>query len=87
MSDRIGPMCARGRHQMCGGANCWCSCHPGTPEERANAAQEHITAFLQELEEVMTSTGYHDGHQLTQVGRCVYCDCGYRYQGSLVPRR
>lgn len=25
----------------------------------------------------------HEGHTLSKVGRCVYCSCGYRYQGSL----
>lgn len=49
-----------------------------TPAQRA-AAQ----AFLGELVEVAGSVGRHEGHTLERVGRCVYCSCGYRYQGIL----
>lgn len=77
----IGPMCERERHQICGGHHCTCDCHPGTPEEREKAADAAVADFLGELVEVTESTGRHEGHSLSQVGRCVYCTCGFRYQG------
>lgn len=76
-------MCREDRHRACGGHGCSCTCHPGTPEERAAKADAVAGDWLTELGEVMGSTGRHEGHTLSQVGRCVYCSCGYRYQGSL----
>lgn len=33
--------------------------------------------------EVSGSCGRHEGHTLSRAGRCVYCSCGFRYQGVL----
>lgn len=49
-----------------------------TPEQIAA-----VEAFFGELVEVIGSVGRHEGHSLSKVGRCVYCSCGYRYQGTL----
>ena len=43
--------------------------------------EKAIASFLEELVEVVESHGRHEGHTLEQVGRCVYCSCGFRYQG------
>ena len=54
--------------------------------ERPAPTPEMIAAverFLTDLEECMGSVGRHEGHTLSKVGRCVYCSCGLRYQGSL----
>jgi hypothetical protein len=76
-------MCRREQHSLCGGYQCTCTCHPGTPEQRAAEADAAVKDWLAELREVTSGTGRHEGHALRQVGRCVYCSCGYRYQGSL----
>lgn len=39
-----------------------------------------IRDWLNELIEVMEHRGRHDGHATKQVGRCVICSCGFRYQ-------
>ena len=44
---------------------------------------EAVRAFLADLEDMISGKGAHEGHQLKQVGRCVYCSCGGRYQGTL----
>ena len=75
--------CQRGRHAICGGASCSCSCHPGTLEERRADAEKAIESFLGDLEQLIGSCGKHEGHQLSKSGRCVFCSCGARYQGSL----
>ncbi len=46
-----------------------------TPEQ-AEAAKR----FLADLMEMVESKGKHEGHRLEQIGRCVYCSCGGRYQ-------
>jgi hypothetical protein len=51
-----------------------------TPEQA-----EAIERFLTDLHEMAEGTGKHEGHKLQQVGRCVYCSCGARYQGT-IPR-
>lgn len=79
--------CRTGRHKMCGGYRCTCECHPGTPEERAAQTDEAIEKWLAEFGEVIESSGRHEGHSLRQVGHCVYCTCGYRYQGKLPDTR
>jgi hypothetical protein len=71
------------RHSLCGGYRCPCSCHPGTPEQRAAENDAAVSDWLAELAEVTESRDRHAGHTLRQVGRCVYCSCGYRYQGTL----
>ena len=48
------------------------------PEDKAA-----IMAYLAELKDVIEHKDKHEGHALKQVGRCVYCSCGFRYQGSL----
>ena len=53
-----------------------------TPEQ-----EQAVKDWLAELGEVCEGTGRHEGHTLEQVGRCVYCSCGYRYQGSLPAKR
>jgi hypothetical protein len=42
-----------------------------------------VESWLTDLMEMTESSGKHEGHTLRQVGRCVYCSCGSRYQGSL----
>lgn len=42
-----------------------------------------IEDFFADLEEMVNSTGEHEGHSLEQVGRCVYCSCGKRFQGRI----
>ena len=49
-----------------------------TPEQVAA-----VEKWLEELNDVLESRGAHAGHTLQQVGRCVYCSCGYRFQGRL----
>ncbi len=77
--------CRTGRHRICGGFRCSCSCHPGTPEQRETAGRKAAADALNELVEVTESRGRHEGHTLRQAGRCVCCSCGYRYQGR-IPR-
>lgn len=81
--SEVKAMCRSDRHRLCGGHGCWCSCHPGTPEERAAQADAAVRDWAAELGEVIGTTGRHEGHTLSQAGRCVYCSCGYRYQGKL----
>lgn len=40
-----------------------------------------IEEWAQRMADLMNSTGVHEGHELEQVGRCVYCSCGQRVQG------
>ena len=54
----------------------------GKPE-MTPAQVKAIEAFLTELDDVFEHKGKHEGHTLSQVGRCVYCSCGFRYQGRL----
>ena len=42
-----------------------------------------VSEFFEILEEVCGSVGRHEGHSLSKAGRCVYCSCGFRYQGTL----
>ena len=44
---------------------------------------EAVEAWLADLEDLIGSKGKHQGHTLKQVGRCVYCSCGTRYQGTI----
>lgn len=37
-----------------------------------------VIAFLEELAEMAEGTGRHEGHTLSQAGRCAYCSCGKR---------
>jgi len=53
-----------------------------TPEQA-----ETVNKFIQDLNEMVQSRGRHEGHVLRQVGRCVYCSCGSRYQGTLRERK
>jgi hypothetical protein len=48
--------------------------------EQVKAVEED---WLADVEEMFDSTGRHEGHVLSQVGRCVYCSCGKRVQGTL----
>ena len=48
---------------------------------------EQIEAWLQDLNDMAKGTGAHEGHTLRQVGRCVYCSCGSRYQGTIPKER
>jgi hypothetical protein len=52
---------------------------PMTPEQ----VEAAVTKFFTELQDVAESKGEHEGHTLKQVGRCVYCSCGFRFQGTL----
>jgi hypothetical protein len=52
------------------------------PQMTAEQA-EAVIKFLTEMEDVIEHKGKHEGHTLSQVGRCVYCSCGFRYQGRL----
>jgi hypothetical protein len=83
MTTEASPVCRDGHHRICGGHGCECTCHPGTVAERAAKADAAVADWLTELNEVVGSTGRHEGHTLRQVGRCVYCSCGCRYQGTL----
>ena len=49
-----------------------------TPEQA-----EALRAWLSDLQDFIESKGKHEGHTLRQVGRCVYCSCGARYQGTI----
>jgi hypothetical protein len=49
-----------------------------TPEQAAAIEQ-----WMADLIDMQNGTGKHEGHALSQVGRCVYCTCGSRYQGTL----
>lgn len=53
-----------------------------TSEDRA-AIREALQKIVDNANEIATSTGGHAGHTPRQVGRCVYCTCGDRYQGWL----
>lgn len=44
---------------------------------------EGIRAWLNDLDDMINSSGAHEGHTLNQVGRCVYCSCGKRFQGRI----
>jgi hypothetical protein len=48
---------------------------------------EAMATYMQGLRDMAESTGAHEGHTLTQVGRCVYCSCGSRYQGTIPKER
>ena len=57
-----------------------------SPRERPARTPEQMAAierFLTDIEECWGSVGRHEGHTLSKIGRCVYCSCGLRYQGSL----
>jgi len=49
-----------------------------TPEQ-----DQAVADFLQDLYDATEGKGAHEGHTLEQVGRCVYCSCGLRWQGTL----
>jgi hypothetical protein len=49
------------------------------PEEHARAAKDFLSAYV----EFAGSVGRHEGHVLSKAGQCVYCSCGFRYQGTL----
>lgn len=59
-------------------------------EDRGSAfadIEEMFKAKESSLEEMMNGTGAHEGHTLSQVGRCIYCSCGGRVgQGRLKKR-
>lgn len=92
MTEHLSGVCARAtgpddrHHRMRGGAQCHCPCHPGTAEERAAGTEAAIQSFIANLQDLATSSGAHAGHSLKQVGRCVCCSCGDRYQGTLPER-
>lgn len=56
-----------------------------TPDQKAAIAD-----FYDQAREAIDGTGRHEGHWVTQAGRCLYCSCGWRIgQGKLdssVPR-
>lgn len=43
------------------------------PEKLAGVAD-----FFTQIEEAVRGEGRHEGHTLSQAGRCVYCSCGFR---------
>jgi hypothetical protein len=49
--------------------------------------EAEIAEWLKDLSDMMDGTGKHEGHTLTQVGRCVYCSCGQRVQGTIPEER
>lgn len=53
-----------------------------TPEEIAA-----VEAWIKDTEDLINSTGQHEGHSLTQIGRSVYCSCGKRVQGRIRKER
>lgn len=52
---------------------------PPLPAEAAQMAAD----ALADLADLLRGTGEHAQHTRQQVGRCVYCSCGQRYQGRL----
>ena len=46
-------------------------------------AKEAAAKFLNDMYEAAAGIGRHEGHALKQVGRCVYCSCGLRWQGRI----
>jgi hypothetical protein len=44
-----------------------------TPEQ-----DQAVVDFFAQVEEAVKAEGRHAGHELEQVGRCVYCSCGFR---------
>jgi hypothetical protein len=42
-----------------------------------------LVSAVTDLVDLTRSRGAHEGHTLRQVGRCVYCSCGERFQGRL----
>ena len=53
--------------------------------ERKPSAEESaaIKDWLADINDMFAGAGAHEGHTLRQVGRCVYCSCGKRVQGTL----
>jgi hypothetical protein len=51
--------------------------------EKQVKAVKAVEDWLADVEEMFNHTGHHDGHTLSQVGRCVYCSCGKRVQGTI----
>lgn len=52
---------------------------PKMTPEQVKAVED----WLADVEEMFESIGRHQGHTLSQVGRCVYCSCGKRVQGTI----
>jgi hypothetical protein len=44
-----------------------------TPEQT-----EAVVKFFEDWQDAVNGTGEHEGHTLSQAGRCVYCSCGFR---------
>ncbi len=44
-----------------------------TPEQ-----EKAVEDFFVQIEEAVRGEARHAGHELEQVGRCVYCSCGFR---------
>lgn len=63
-----------------------CPGGPAVPDTVVRATKAEVDAViaghLAELTAVLAGTGGHAGHTREQVGRCVYCSCGTRVQGS-----
>jgi len=45
--------------------------------------RDEAVRALTAIANLVNSAGPHEGHTLRQVGRCVYCSCGQRFQGRL----
>jgi hypothetical protein len=67
--------CTRAVHDSTAGW--WCPVH-GDGENRAAEID-----WLEDLAEMAQNAARHEGHTRVQVGPCVYCSCGKRYQGTL----
>ena len=50
-------------------------------ETPAVEAMQAAAKFLNDVYAAAAGIGRHEGHSLEQVGRCVYCSCGLRWQG------
>jgi len=55
---------------------------PALPDQQSAILARAIGA-LDNLAEMAAGTGAHKGHTLEQVGMCVYCSCGGRFQGRI----
>lgn len=55
------------------------STRPKMPPE----LEAEVMKVLEDMIAVMEGTGKHAEHERKQVGRCVYCSCGARVQGTM----
>lgn len=54
---------------------------PGKPSHALTI--DAAMAYLNDLGAMLNGTGRHADHKRSQIGRCVYCECGLRAQGRM----